>query len=68
MYQRVCKNGGGVYMFESAYKLYVRADFERKGKELGSLSISIYRANSTCQALFQMPGNNSKQKIQFHLS
>lgn len=55
-------------MFESAYKLYVRADFERKGKELGSLSISIYRANSTCQALFQMPGNNSKQKIQFHLS
>ena len=50
--------------------LYVRVGFalREKKKQASSLSISIFRANSLCQALFQVLGNNSKQKIMFQHS
>ena len=53
----------------SLHMLYVRVGFAlREKKQASSLSISIFRANSLCQALFQVLGNNSKQKIMFQLS
>ena len=49
--------------------LYVRVGFALREKtEPSSLLISIFRANSLCQALFQVLGNNSKRKIMFQLS
>lgn len=58
-----------VCMFEFTYVVCGSwSRFERKKTEPSSLSISIFRANSLCQALFQVLGNNSKQKILFQLS
>lgn len=50
--------------------LYVGVGFALREKktEPSSLLISIFRANSLCQALFQVLGNNSKQKVMFQLS
>ena len=58
-----------VCMFEFTYVVCEgRFCFERKKQSPALFREVFFRANSLCQALFQVLGNNRKQKIMFQLS